>query len=86
MGAIGYSVNCEKLKVNSFEHNHHSLSAIPFSMDLSVAIRTMVVKRGEAVFNVGGGIVIDSIPEDEYEETLIKAAALINAIKGTIFS
>lgn len=49
-------------------------------LDLSVAIRTMVVQNGEAVFNVGGGIVIDSIAENEYEETLLKAKALLNAL------
>ena len=52
------------------------------SIDLSVAIRTMVVRNREAVFNVGGGIVIDSIPEDEYEETLTKAKALLDSINA----
>jgi para-aminobenzoate synthetase component I len=50
-------------------------------LDLSVAIRTMVVREGEAVFNVGGGIVIDSDPEKEYEESLLKAKALLNAVR-----
>jgi para-aminobenzoate synthetase component 1 len=54
------------------------------TIDMSVAIRTMTVRGGEAVFNVGGGIVIDSVPELEYEETLVKAKALLNAIKGEI--
>lgn len=49
-------------------------------LDLSVAIRTMVVSDGEAVFNVGGGIVIDSDPEKEYEESLLKARALLEAL------
>lgn len=49
-------------------------------LDLSVAIRTMVVSHGEAVFNVGGGIVIDSDPETEYEESLLKARALLEAL------
>ena len=52
------------------------------TLDLNVAIRTMVIKNREAVFNVGGGIVIDSVPEDEYAETLLKAKALLNAING----
>ncbi len=42
----------------------------------------MVVRDNEAVFNVGGGIVIDSIPEKEYEETLVKARALLGAINA----
>ncbi len=50
------------------------------SIDTSVAIRTMVVRENQAIFNVGGGIVIDSDPEKEYEETLTKAQALIAAL------
>lgn len=65
-----------------------SMGAIGYSihgeLDLSVAIRTMVIKNNEAIFNVGGGIVIDSIPEKEYDETLTKAKALLDAINGKI--
>jgi para-aminobenzoate synthetase component 1 len=82
MGAIGYSIQNSKFKIQDSEKTHFSLFTIPFSLDLSVAIRTMVVKNNEAVFNVGGGIVIDSIPEDEYEETLTKAKALLDAINA----
>jgi para-aminobenzoate synthetase component 1 len=50
------------------------------TLDLNVAIRTLTV-RGESVrFNVGGGIVADSEPESEYEESLLKARALFNAL------
>jgi para-aminobenzoate synthetase component 1 len=53
--------------------------------DLSVAIRTMVIRDGVATFNVGGGITIDSDPQKEYDETLLKAKALLAAIAdGTI--
>jgi para-aminobenzoate synthetase component 1 len=45
----------------------------------NVAIRTMVVKDGRAHFWSGGGIVADSDPEAEYEETLIKARGMIAA-------
>ena len=48
--------------------------------DLSVAIRTMVIRNSEITFNVGGGVVIDSDPEKEYEESLLKAKALLTAI------
>jgi para-aminobenzoate synthetase component I len=48
--------------------------------DLSVAIRTMTVREGVASFNVGGGIVADSQPEEEYEESLTKARALLRAL------
>ncbi len=49
-------------------------------VDLSVAIRTMVEKNGNVTFNVGGGIVIDSVPELEYDESLLKAKALLAAL------
>lgn len=54
------------------------------TIDMSVAIRTMVVRDGKAIFNVGGGIVTDSVPENEYEETLVKARALMSAINGKL--
>jgi aminodeoxychorismate synthase component I len=50
------------------------------SIDLSVAIRTMVVRDGTATFNVGGGIVIDSDPEKEWDETVVKSKALLNSL------
>lgn len=46
----------------------------------NVAIRTMVVKGDQAHFWSGGGIVADSDPEKEYEETLVKAKGLIGAL------
>ena len=52
------------------------------SADLSVAIRTMTINRQTAVFNVGGGIVFDSQPEAEYQESWLKAKALISALRG----
>jgi anthranilate/para-aminobenzoate synthase component I len=48
--------------------------------DLSVAIRTMVIRENEAVFSVGGGVVIDSEPEKEFEESVLKAKALVDAL------
>lgn len=51
-------------------------------LETSVAIRTMVIRDGVAAFNVGGGVVIDSDPLSEYEESLTKAKALITAING----
>ena len=81
MGAIGYYVPSPKLQVPS--QNHFTTWDLELgTWDLNVAIRTMVVKNNEAIFNVGGGIVIDSVPEDEYEETLVKAKALLNALKA----
>lgn len=51
-------------------------------MDWSVAIRTMDVVEGVARFNVGGGVVADSDPELEYEESMWKARALLEALRG----
>jgi len=49
-------------------------------MDLNIAIRTWVQHKEEISFQVGAGIVADSDPEKEYEETLQKAAALMKAL------
>jgi para-aminobenzoate synthetase component 1 len=53
-------------------------------MDLNIAIRTIVVKDGTAYFQAGGGIVYDSVPEAEYQETLDKARALAAALGLTL--
>ena len=50
--------------------------------DFNIAIRTIVVEAGAASFHVGGGIVADSTPEGEYEETLIKAAGMRRALSA----
>ncbi|CAN5609793.1 aminodeoxychorismate synthase component I [soil metagenome] len=50
------------------------------TMEFNVAIRTMIVKDGLVHIPVGGGIVADSKPDDEYEETLVKARAMFAAL------
>ncbi len=50
------------------------------SFDSSILIRTIAIKNSLATFQVGGGVVADSTPHDEYEETLVKAMALIDAL------
>jgi para-aminobenzoate synthetase component 1 len=50
------------------------------SMDTNILIRTFTVGRGWVQFPVGGGIVADSDPEREYEETLHKAKGMIRAL------
>ncbi len=50
------------------------------NMDLSIAIRTMILKNGRAYFSVGGGIVADSDPDAEYQETLDKAAGIFRTL------
>ena len=48
--------------------------------DWNIAIRTISVVRGTAYFHAGGGIVADSTPEGEYEETLVKATGMMRAL------
>jgi anthranilate synthase component 1 len=50
------------------------------NMDMAIAIRTMVVSKGVAYTQAGCGVVYDSIPECEYEETMNKAQALLKAV------
>jgi para-aminobenzoate synthetase component 1 len=50
------------------------------AMDSSILIRSYVVRDGRAWFHAGGGIVADSDPAAEYQETLDKAEALVQAL------
>ncbi|MFC1974458.1 anthranilate synthase component I [Chloroflexota bacterium] len=50
------------------------------NMDMAITIRTMVMTKGIAYVQAGGGIVYDSVPEREYEESMNKAQALLKAI------
>ncbi len=49
--------------------------------DLNICIRTFIIKGNQFYYNTGGGIVEDSVPEDEYIETLHKGKALKEALK-----
>ncbi len=49
-------------------------------LDLNIVIRTFLVKGSKSYFQVGGAVVYDSDPEAEYQETLDKARALIDAL------
>jgi len=51
------------------------------NLDSCIALRTLVLKDGKAYIQAGGGIVADSVPEREWEESLNKAQALIRAVK-----
>lgn len=83
MGAIGCFIPNFRFQIpDCAAKTQRSALGTQHYLDLSVAIRTMVIKNKEAIFNVGGGIVIDSVHGKEYEETLIKAGALISAING----
>ncbi len=52
------------------------------NMDLNIAIRTAVVAAGRLHFSVGGGIVYDSDPMEEYEETLHKGLTFFQTLKS----
>jgi anthranilate synthase component I len=52
------------------------------AMDTCIALRTMVVIDGIAYLQAGGGIVFDSVEEDEWEETMNKLRANINCISS----
>ncbi len=51
------------------------------NLDSCIAIRTLVAKNGKAYVQAGGGIVADSVPQREYEETVNKARALLAALE-----
>lgn len=51
------------------------------NMDTCIALRTMVITAGKIYVQVGAGIVADSVPEREYQETINKAKALFRAIE-----
>lgn len=51
------------------------------NIDTCIAIRTVLFRKGKAYVQAGGGVVADSVPEKEYEESKNKAYAVINAIK-----
>lgn len=51
------------------------------SIDTCIAIRTVLFRNDKAYVQAGGGVVLDSVPEKEYEESVNKSMAIINAIK-----
>jgi anthranilate synthase component 1 len=51
------------------------------NMDTCIALRTMVIKGQTAYLQAGAGIVADSVPESEYEETMNKARGLLRALE-----
>jgi para-aminobenzoate synthetase component 1 len=52
------------------------------TMDLNIAIRTATITAGRLVYSVGGGVVYDSDPADEFEETLHKGRTISNVLSG----
>jgi len=54
---------------------------IDSTTDLNIVIRTFIIKGNKFYYNVGGGIVEDSVPEEEYIETLDKGIAIEDTLK-----
>ncbi|MHB1651367.1 MAG: aminodeoxychorismate synthase component I [Desulfitobacteriaceae bacterium] len=52
--------------------------------DLNIVIRTILLKNRTAYLHAGGGIVADSVPENEYEEAIHKAQALFTVLGGRL--
>ncbi|MCD6353040.1 MAG: aminodeoxychorismate synthase component I [Proteobacteria bacterium] len=89
----GSITGCPKIRameiIDELEpHRRHvytgSIGYISFhdSMDLSIAIRTATIYNKKIIFSVGGGIVFDSDPGDEYDETMHKGRTLMEVFKG----
>jgi para-aminobenzoate synthetase component 1 len=83
----GSMTGAPKVRAMEILHELEPVSRGPYSgalgylsfcgdLDLSVVIRTVLLGRGQARFHVGGGVVADSDPRAEYEESLLKAQAL----------
>jgi anthranilate synthase component 1 len=51
------------------------------NLDTCITIRTIIFKHGKAYVQAGAGIVWDSVPESEYQETVNKATALLKSIR-----
>ncbi|MFZ5996252.1 MAG: anthranilate synthase component I [Nitrospirota bacterium] len=50
------------------------------NMDVCITIRTLIIKNGRIYVQAGAGIVADSVPENEYTETVNKATAMMKAV------
>src|SRR6202043_376115 len=50
-------------------------------LDSCIALRTLVAKKGRVYIQAGGGVVADSVPEREYQETMNKARAVVKALE-----
>ena len=88
----GSVTGCPKIEamkiIKKLEHSSRglytgALGYMSFSgdMDFNVMIRTMFLSQNQISFHVGGGIVADSKPQDEWQETLLKAQPLIETLK-----
>ena len=60
------------------DYTHFSFSG---NMDFCITIRTLLIRNGRVYLLVGAGIVADSVPELEYEETVAKGKAMVRALE-----
>ena len=92
----GSVTGCPKIEamkiIKKLEHGPRglytgALGYMSFSgdMDFNVMIRTMFLNPKQITFHVGGGIVADSKPQDEWQETWDKAKPLIETLKTVLF-
>ena len=90
----GSITGCPKIRsmeiIDELESNKRhiytgSIGYISFhdTMDFSIAIRTATIINNHLIFSVGGGVVYDSDPSDEYDETLHKGQTLLNAFSNS---
>jgi para-aminobenzoate synthetase component 1 len=90
----GSITGCPKIRameiIDELEPNRRhiytgSIGYISFhkSMDLSIAIRTATIYNNKIYFSVGGGVVYDSEPLDEYNETLHKGKTIMETLTGS---
>ena len=77
VGYFGYGTTAVRVKNDEGEVE---VTEGEGAMDTCIALRTMTVKDGVAYLQAGGGIVWDSVPEDEWEETMNKLAANIRCL------
>ena len=76
-GAVGYfGYGSVRVDEQGVEHEEEG------AMDTCIALRTMLVKDGVAYLQAGGGIVFDSVEEEEWVETMNKLASNIQCITG----
>jgi len=52
------------------------------ALEFAIAIRTLVARGGRVEFSAGAGIVADSVPEKEFDETMAKAGAMVEAVRS----
>ena len=87
----GTITGCPKIRCMEIIHELEPSNRGPYSgsfgyigfgrqLDLNIIIRSIILKGEKAFFHVGAGVVADSDPDKEYEETIAKAAAMIRVL------